>query len=178
MYSLRLGSAFFALILFSKMAFAIDRFDVAIGGVSRPSLESPIINSFRAGVTWETHYLDRNFDNFHQTLRFETSLGLNHTASKDIKDFAVSPILHYQLNSESRLPDFFEVGVGVTHISETHWKPYNDMGSHLLFADRISAGYYLGTTEISLNFFHISNGGLTKPNPGADMILLRTSFKL
>ncbi|MET0356790.1 MAG: acyloxyacyl hydrolase [Cellvibrio sp.] len=39
-------------------------------------------------------------------------------------------------------------------------------------------GYNFGKTEISLNFFHFSNAGLNRPNPGADMLLLRTSFKL
>ncbi|RYY74797.1 MAG: acyloxyacyl hydrolase [Gammaproteobacteria bacterium] len=165
------------LTFFSKTAFAIDRFDFAVGSVSRPSLDAPLINSFRAGFSWDTDYLQSQGDDYFRTLRIETSVGLNRTHEKDIKDIGVSPILHYKLK-RSNWPDFIEIGVGITHISETHWKPYNDMGSHLQFADRISAGYYVGTTEISFNLYHISNGGLSRPNPGADMLLMRMSFKL
>lgn len=177
MRPLQLIAAILTLTLFSQTVFAIDRFDIAIGGVTRPVLNAPSFNSFRTSLTWDTDYFALESDNYQRSVRFETALGLNHTYAKDIKDFSVSPILHYQIKKPN-WPDFFELGIGVTHISDAHWKPYQDMGSHLSFADRIGFGYNLGTTEISLNFFHISNGGLSEPNPGADMILLRTSFKL
>jgi lipid A 3-O-deacylase len=174
---LRLVAAILTLTLFSATAFAIDRIDLSVGGVTRPSLDSPYINSFHASLTWNTDYLESEGDNYQRSLRFETGVGLNHTYLKDIHDISVSPILHYQV-TKPNWPDFFEIGVGAAYISDIHWKPYHDMGSHFSFADRIGFGYDLGTTEISLNFFHISNGGIKEPNPGADMILLRTSFKL
>ena len=177
MRAIRFITSIFILTFFSETVFAIDRLDLSIGGVTRPTLRAQSFNSFRAGLTWNTDYLAIDGDNYQRSLRFETSIGLNETYSKDIQDISVSPVLHYQV-TKTNWPDFFEVGVGLTHISDAHWKPRNDMGSHLLFSDRIGVGYCLGTTEISLNFFHISNGDLSKPNPGADMILLRTSFKL
>ena len=177
MRTIQLIASIFILTLFSETVFAIDRLDLSVGGVTRPTLSAQSFNSFRASLTWDTDYLTLDGDNYQRSLRFETGIGLNETYSKDIQDISVSPILHYQV-TKPNWPDFFEIGVGLTHISDAHWKPRNDMGSHLLFADRIGVGYCLGTTEISLNFFHISNGGLSKPNPGADMILLRTSFKL
>jgi|GEM_PF-731874 len=177
MRSLRFVAAILTLTSLSASTFAIDRFDLSAGGTTRPSLDAPSINSFRASLTWNTDYLASSGDNYQRSLRFETGLGLVHTDLKDIHDISVSPILHYQV-TKPNWPDFFEFGVGVTYMSDIHWKPYHDMGSHLSFADRIGFGYDFGTTEVSLNFFHISNGGLREPNPGADMLLLRTSFKL
>lgn len=151
MHSPTLVTVLLSLLLFSNTAFAIDRFDISIGGVTRPGLDAPIINSFHSGFTWNTDYFQSNINDYQQTLRVETAIGVNHTSSKNIYNVSLSPVLHYQLNTPG-WPDFFELGVGITYISQTHWKPYNNMGSHLLFADRIGLGYYLGTTEVSLNF--------------------------
>lgn len=165
------------LALYPNISVATPRFDLSVGGVTRPSLDAHDINSVRSGLTWETPYLERSYTQIQQTLRIETAVGLHSANPRDIKDVSISPILHYQLNP-SHWPDFVELGIGLTYISEQRWKPYNDMGSQFLFADRIGLGYSFGSTEISVNFYHISNAGLSFPNPGADMLLLRTSFKL
>lgn len=159
------------------LTYATDRVHVSIGNITRPTYTSPVINSFRAGISWDTEHLKFEDDYVQQSLRIELSAGLNRSETNDVRDITIAPVLHYQFYKLKGKP-FFEISSGAAYISETLWAPYHDLSSHRLFADRIGIGYNFGKTEISLNFFHFSNAGLNRPNPGADMLLLRTSFKL
>lgn len=86
-------------------------------------------------------------------------------------------MLHYQLATSGAQP-FFEISAGAAYLSETLWETHHDLSSRRLFSDRIGLGCAFEDMEISLNFSHFSNAGLHRPNPGADMLLLRASFKL
>ena len=167
----------FAIFFNAPFAHAVDRIDLSIGNISRPSTTSPLINSFRAGLSWDTDYFKSEGNSVDRSVRIETSVGLNETEMGDVKDATIAPVLHYQFNKIYGRP-FAEISAGPAYISRTLWAPYHDLSSRRLFADRIGVGYEFETVEVSLNFFHFSNAGLHKPNPGADMILVRTSFKL
>lgn len=160
-----------------SFAHAIDRVDVAIGNITRPSDTSPIFNSYRLGLTWNTDYFQYSNNFFQQSLRIETSTGFNKAESVNVHDFVIAPVLHYQFDTFYGKP-FAEISLGAAYISDTVWAPYHDLNSDVLFADRIGLGYTIAETEISLNYFHFSNGGIKRPNPGADMVLIRASFKL
>lgn len=163
--------------LTAQPALAADRLDLSLGTISRPTHHSPLINSFRIGASWDTDYFQASSDNYYRSLRIETGVGLNRTSYGDVRDLMIAPVVHYQF-TQTQDPVFVEVSVGATYISQTRWEIYHDLSSRLLFADRIGVGYSYEKTEISLNFYHISNAGIKPPNPGADMLLLRTSIKL
>jgi hypothetical protein len=169
--------AFVSLLsLGSSLAHAVDRIDLSIGTLSRPSYQVDTISSFRAGLSWDTNFL--KFDSSPQSsIRLESSIGLNQTALGDVYDISAAPVFHYQFKKFDQKV-FFEISAGVAYLSDTDWAAYHDMGSNLQFADRLGLGYTFEKSEISLNFFHFSNGGTNNNNPGADMVLLRTSFKL
>lgn len=154
-----------------------DQLDISVGSVTRPVLEKSTPNSFHASATWNTDWFTYTSASYTRTMRFEVGTGLNQTDAGNVRDITAAPVLHYQQNISGNAL-FLEASIGLTHISSAHWKPGHYMGSHLMFADRLGVGYDMGPLEVSLNFFHISNGGATDPNPGADMLLLRTSFKL
>jgi lipid A 3-O-deacylase len=159
------------------LSHAADRVDFCVGNITRPANTIPIINSFRAGATWYTDHLEFENDFLQQSLRIEASVGLNRSKTGDVRDMVLAPVLHYKFKKIAGEP-FFEISSGAAYISETLWAPYHDLSSRRLFADRIGGGYSIGKVEISLNYFHFSNAGLHRPNPGADMVLIRTSFKL
>lgn len=169
---------YFALTLAftSNLAHAVDRIDLSLGTLTRPSYEVSTASSFRLGLSWDIHSI--TFERSPQTsIRFESSVGINKTSLGDVYDISAAPVLHYQFNKfNSKL--FFELSTGAAYLSETLWAPYHDLGSHLHFADRLGLGYSFKESEISINFFHFSNGGTNNHNPGADMLLLRTSLKL
>ena len=156
---------------------AVDRIDLSVGNISRPDCNTPFFNSFRAGLSWNTDYFQYDTSNYHRSLRFESGIGLNQTTYGDVQDIMAAPVLHYQYKNR-QYPLFMEASIGATYISQTRWEIYHDLSSRLLFADRIGAGFLYEKTEVSLNFYHISNADIKPPNPGADMYLLRVSFIL
>lgn len=176
MYRLRFTLPFI-LSFIANTTLAADRIDLSLGNISRPSCNTPLLNSFRLGASWNTVYFQSSTDNYQRSLRIESSAGLNRTTYGDVRDFMIAPVLHYQLK-HTQQPVFLEASVGATYISQTRWEIYHDLSSRLLFADRLGVGYSYEKSEISVNFYHISNAGIKPPNPGADMLLLRTSFKL
>lgn len=163
-------------LISSSFAHAVDRIDLSIGTLSRPSYQVDTISSYRAGLSWDTDLLE-DYISPQSSIRWESSIGLNQAALGDAYDISAAPVFHYQFKKFNQKV-FFEFSTGVAYISETHWAAYHELGSNLLFADRVGLGYIFEKSEMSLNFFHLSNGGTNTHNPGADMLLLRTSFKL
>ena len=160
----------------SSFAHAIDRIDISVGSLSRPSYHVDTMSSYRAGLSWDTDLL-KDYINSQSSIRLETSIGLNQTSLGDVYDITAAPTFHYQFKKFDQKA-FFEISTGVAYISETDWAAYHNMGSNLQFADRVGFGYTFDKAEVSLNFFHFSNGGTNTHNPGCDMLLLRTSFKI
>ena len=167
----------FLLCCTANLAHAIDRVNLSVGNVMRPSSTSPIFNSFNAGATWDTNLFKSDEGFIKRSIRIEAGVGYHRTDDTEVKSMLLAPVLHYQLATSGAQP-FFEISAGAAYISETLWEAHHDLSSRRLFSDRIGLGYALEETEISLNFAHFSNAGLHEPNPGSDMLLIRASFKL
>ncbi len=161
----------------TNLAYAIDRIDLSIGNITRPSSTSPLLNNFTAAATWDTDFLKSDEGFIKRSVRIEAGVGYHKTDDTEVKSAILAPVLHYQLATSGAQP-FFEISTGIAYISETLWEAHDDLSSHAMFSDRIGVGYAFGETEISLNFAHFSNAGLRQPNPGADMLQIRASFKL
>jgi hypothetical protein len=155
----------------------VDRFDISAGNITRPASATPPLNSFNLGLSWDTDFLKSNTGNIQRSVRIEAGVGLHKTDETEIKSILLAPVLRYQLATSGAQP-FFEISVGPAHLSETLWEAHHDLSTRWTFADRIGLGYAFEKVEFSVNFFHFSNGGLSTHNPGADMVLFRTSFTL
>ncbi|GGY73081.1 lipid A deacylase PagL [Cellvibrio zantedeschiae] len=164
------------LSLSASVAHAVDRIHISVGSLSRPSYHVDTISSYRAGLSWDTELLN-DYLSDQSSIRLESSIGLNQTSLGDVYDITAAPVFHYQFKKFDQKA-FFEISAGIAYLSDTDWAAYHDMGSNLQFADRIGFGYAFEKSEISINFFHFSNGGTNAHNPGCDMLLLRTSFKI
>ncbi|HLU61743.1 MAG TPA: acyloxyacyl hydrolase [Gammaproteobacteria bacterium] len=80
---------------------------------------------------------------------------------------------------------FLDAGVSLTHLFEPDF--YNEkrdrwesFGSHTQFTTRLGFGWYLDRQRqwaMSWNFSHISNGGLSEVNPGADFVGMELQFR-
>lgn len=73
---------------------------------------------------------------------------------------------------------FIDAGISVAYLGQRvffdHVKQRNeDFGNDLEFMSRVSLGWYMGSTRqwsMKLNVLHVSNGGLSDVNPGADLV--------
>jgi hypothetical protein len=156
---------------------AVDRVDISAGNITRPASATPPLNSFNIGFSWDTDFFKSDDGFIQRSVRIEAGLGLHKTDEAEIKSILLAPVLRYELAASGTKP-FFEISVGPAHLSETRWEADHDLSTRWTFADRIGIGYSFEKIELSLNFFHFSNGGLSTHNPGADMVLIRSSFKI
>lgn len=161
----------------AHLVYAVNRVDISAGNITRPASATPPLNSFNLGLSWDTDFFKSDEESIQRSVRIEASAGLHKTDETEIKSILLAPVLRYQLATSGAQP-FFEISAGPAHISETRWETNHDLSTRWMFADRIGLGYAFEKIEFSLNFFHFSNGGLSTHNPGADMVLIRSSFKL
>ena len=79
--------------------------------------------------------------------------------------------------SRGRLPLSFEAGSGPTLLSRDTF-PSSDLGSKLQFSTFVGLIWdFAKHWRLGYRFDHISNGGLSSPNPGLRMHLLGLSYR-
>lgn len=92
---------------------------------------------------------------------------------------AFSPVLTRQFTTVYGKALFWELGVGVSFLDKKRFAG-KDLGSYYQFEDRLGLTLALDPAKkrsISLRYFHYSNGGLEKPNPGMDFINLSYAWR-
>lgn len=120
-------------------------------------------------------YLDKSTLDLELSVNFWTYGNPNQHQTNFV--LAVSPIFQYQLGEFNNLPVFGIFGIGVSLFDSTHFAGKN-VGSHYQFEDRLGLAIKTGKNLQnlwSLTYFHYSNGGLQKPNPGLDFVALSYS---
>ena len=73
-------------------------------------------------------------------------------------------------------PWFLEGGIGASYASPRFVTRYKEMSTRLNFVSHLAVGFNHGTAhqhEWQLRIQHSSNGGIKKPNPGQNYLLLR-----
>lgn len=93
---------------------------------------------------------------------------------------SLSPILRFPIGQVSSYPVELELGVGVTLLDDTRFAG-KDISTHYQFEDRVGFSTIFGAQKqyrVGLRYFHYSNVGLKKPNPGLDFIALSFSQRL
>ncbi|WP_051711127.1 acyloxyacyl hydrolase [Andreprevotia chitinilytica] len=157
---------------------AVDRLNLSVGRLTRPNAVG-FPDTVQVDAGWNLPWQWFDTDTGVLQTRAEAGVTYNRTHVGPVWSVEAAPILHYQYKADLKgCSPFIDGGVGVGALSETRWGTHWNLTTHWQFASRIGAGCRFGTNELSLNFFHYSNAGLKKPNPGADMVYVRYSFDL
>ena len=93
---------------------------------------------------------------------------------------ALSPVLHKTFFHRSQGRFYGEFGIGLSLLDDTTFAGKN-VSTHYQFEDRLGLGYEFGEDHkyrLALRYFHYSNGGVKKPNPGLDFISLSFAIRL
>lgn len=110
-----------------------------------------------------------NFFEYDDPKRYDANLGLS-----------LSPVLFYPIGSIAGNRVFAEFGIGLSLFDDTKFAGKN-ISTHYQFEDRIGITMKFGASEqhrVSLKYFHYSNAGIKKPNPGLDFMSLSYSRAL
>lgn len=132
------------------------------------------------GIKLAARYNAGVFEAISEDLRlyWETSVNFWEYGEHDAHDtnfvLAISPVLVTQIGHIKQSPVFLEAGIGVSFLDDTYFAGKN-VSTHYQFEDRLGLMMQFGKNNqhhVSVRYFHYSNAGLKKPNPGLDFIAL------
>ncbi len=99
------------------------------------------------------------------------SLGEHHDA------FGVLPVVRWSWHPQRSWHWFVDFGIGASYHEKTQVADHQ-LGSHLLFEDRIGIGVRHDRWVLALRGYHYSNGGLQSPNDGLNLLALELNWQL
>lgn len=137
----------------------------------------------RLGVQWKmerkwwksngTHlgaYWDLTLAQWHAT-RFQDIPGKR----RDIAVLGMTPVFRFQ---NDNLKGFYlEGGIGAHLLSDLYDNNGHTLSTSFQFGDHLGAGYvFPGGLDLALKIQHFSNGGIKRPNSGANFLILRSGY--
>ncbi|TFZ06757.1 acyloxyacyl hydrolase [Ramlibacter henchirensis] len=94
---------------------------------------------------------------------------------ENFQQLGLVPVLRYRFG-DGRSPWFLEGGIGVSVTNKRFDTRDKTFSTNWNFSDNLAFGRSFGEQarhEVSLRLQHTSNGGLKKPNPGLNLVMLR-----
>jgi lipid A 3-O-deacylase len=94
---------------------------------------------------------------------------------ESVADVSVTPVFRLARSSV-----YVEGAIGF-HLVSTHISAHRTFSTVYQFGEHLGAGYRFGPArryDLGLRVQHISNGGLSQPNPGINFVLMRFQYDL
>ena len=107
---------------------------------------------------------------------WEASLGAWNT-HKTLVDVAFTPV--FRLQRADWEGPYVEAAIGFHLLSDLSITRTRLFGSHFQFGDHLGAGWRFGPrgrNDIGVRLQHLSNGGIRRPNPGINFLVLRLAY--
>jgi lipid A 3-O-deacylase len=167
-----------AVLGLQSSAFAVDSFSVeAAAGKHHTQL-------FRGALQWDWDKKWFDSNGTHLSGYWDLSLamwqGNRHKGIEGNKqrfaDIGFTPVFRYERSSKKG--PYAEAGIGVHLFSELYDNDDRRLATAFQFGDHIGAGYVFSNgLDLGLRLQHFSNGGIKKPNGGADFAVLRLAYR-
>ncbi|MGH8670265.1 MAG: acyloxyacyl hydrolase [Burkholderiales bacterium] len=159
-----------AALPFAIPAHALDGFSIEAG---RGDERSELV---RGGLQWKWKRRFFTEGRWYVAGYWDASVGV-WTTDKSVIDFGLTPVFRLQ-HSDTAGP-YYEAAIGFHLLSDLSVSRTRIFGSNFQFGDHLAAGWRfggLGRYDVSLRLQHLSNGGLKKPNPGINFLVLRFAY--
>lgn len=106
---------------------------------------------------------------------WEFSAGVWENKDESIADIGFTPVFRIERNAA-----YLEAAIGV-HLVSTHISAHRTFSTAFQFGDHLGAGFRFGPHDrydFGVRVQHISNGGVSSPNPGINFFLVRLQREL
>lgn len=157
-------------------SFAVDSASFELGTGNKSQLA-------RAAVQWDWNtalwqgsstqlggYWDLSLAEFRQN-QYQNIPG----QKKNLTDIGFTPVFRFQSNDKKGL--YGEAGIGVHLMSHLYDNNSRRFSTAFEFGDHLGAGYVFGNgLDVGIKLQHFSNGGIKKPNSGANFAVLRVAY--
>jgi lipid A 3-O-deacylase len=154
----KIGAAAGALLLFSFSSAAESQ----DGAFVEAGYGDDSTSLLRAGITYRWRGSLAGY--------WEIGAGAWDNAEETTVDIGVTPVFRLQ---RSRF--YLEAGIGV-HLVHAHVSTEGNLA--LQFGSHAGVGVHSGKYDFGVRLQHLSNGGLSRPNPGNNFMLVRFQYDL
>jgi lipid A 3-O-deacylase len=161
---------------FTSTALAFDSASIEFGTGNRTLLSRVGIQSKWQDRWWHsngTHiggYWDATLMHWHSN-RYQDLPG----ASQNITALGVTPVFRFQRDTLKGV--YVEAAIGVHYLSDIYENNGRRFSTRFQFGDHLGVGYVFGNgVDLSLKIQHFSNGGIKRPNNGANFLSVGTSY--
>ncbi len=133
----------------------------------------------RAGAQWT--WQQRWFTERSWTLGayWDVQAGRWTGTTDDLWDFSVTPVFRLERARRSKSYPYVEAAIGFHILSDIRVNPQRRFSTNFQYGDHIGVGLRYGERyryDLGLRLQHLSNGGLSKPNPGINFWQLRLQY--
>ena len=90
----------------------------------------------------------------------------------DYWDLGITPVFRYQRSSGAARP-YVEGAIGFHLLSDLRITSGRRFSTNFQFGDHLGAGVRFGPHDVGIRIQHVSNGGIARPNPGINFLVLR-----
>ena len=103
---------------------------------------------------------------------WELSGALWDNPDESTADIGLTPVFRFE-----RAWVYVEAAIGA-HLVQTRISAHRTFSTALQFGDHVGAGIHSGRYDLGLRIQHLSNGGVSSPNPGINFVLVRLQYAL
>jgi hypothetical protein len=133
------------------------------------------VNLWRIGLQWKARPLDWMEKHDRWSWYWDASLGGWHGNEGTVHDFGMTPVFRYMKVSHGF---YLEGGIGAHILTDSHINSDLGFSTRFQFGDHIGIGLYRGKWDWQLRLQHLSNGGMSNPNPGINFLIGRVQYHL
>lgn len=95
--------------------------------------------------------------------------------TKSIYDIGITPVFRFQ--RDDKLGLYAEAGIGAHYFSDLYDNNSRHFSTKFEFGDHLGVGYVFNNKwDVGLKVQHFSNGGIKKPNSGANFAVVRAAY--
>jgi lipid A 3-O-deacylase len=98
---------------------------------------------------------------------------------QDVWNIGITPVFRLERAERTPLVPYVEGAIGFHLLSDLRVNFRRLFSTHFQYGDHLGAGVRFGPDyryDVSLRLQHLSNGGLARPNPGINFLLLRVAY--
>lgn len=106
---------------------------------------------------------------------WEFSAGLWDNTEESVAELAATPVFRFERGTA-----YLEAAIGF-HLVSTHISAHRTFSTAFQFGDHVGAGFRFGPRkryDIGMRIQHLSNGGVSSPNPGINFFSMRLHYDL
>jgi hypothetical protein len=134
----------------------------------------------RAGATWQWRREWPAGQDWRLAGYWEATAGVWDNREESTAELALTPVFRLERGASRERSPYVEAAIGF-HLVQTHISAGRVFSTAFQFGEHIGVGYRFGEGgrfDLGARVQHISNGGIRKPNPGFNLVVIRLQYYL